>query len=139
MSMNPKRLIDLSNRRRYRKKTESFVTAVRLILDTPGLTYEKWGAEQRAKSGDWLVDNAGDVYTVDADVFARTYRRVSPGVYVKATPVWVEIATSAGSIETKEGRSHHRAGDYLVFNEADGGDGYSVSAEAFRSMYEPDE
>ncbi len=127
------------SRRRYRKKAESFVTAVRLSLDTPGLTYEKWGAQQRAKSGDWLVDNEGDVYTVDAQVFARTYRGVSPGVYVKTTPVWVEIATSAGSIETKEGRSHYRAGDYLVFNEADSGDGYCMTADAFRSMYEPDD
>jgi hypothetical protein len=127
------------SRRRYRKKTESFVTAVRLTLDTPGLTYEKWGAQQRAKSGDWLVDNAGDVYTVDEDVFARTYRRVSPGVYVKTTPVWVEVAASAGSIETKEGRSHYRAGDYLIFNESDGSDGYCMAAETFGSMYEPDD
>jgi hypothetical protein len=32
------------------------------------------GAEQRCKRGDWLVDNGGEVYTVDGDSFARTYR-----------------------------------------------------------------
>ena len=67
----------MSERRRYRKKTTSSVTAVHLDLDTTGFTYRKWGAEQRCKQGDWIVDNDGDVYTVDADVFARTYRRVS--------------------------------------------------------------
>lgn len=115
----------------------SFVTAVRLDLDTEGFTYRKWGDVQRCKRGDWLVDNVGDVYTVDADVFARTYRRVSPGVYVKTAPVWAEIAESAGSIETREGRSQYAAGDYIVFNEEGGGDGYCVSREKFESMYEP--
>jgi hypothetical protein len=124
-------------RRRYRKREMSFVTAVRLDLDTEGFTYRKWGDVQRCKRGDWLVDNVGDVYTVDADVFARTYRRVSPGVYVKTAPVWAEIAESAGSIETREGRSQYAAGDYIVFNEEGGGDGYCVSREKFESMYEP--
>jgi len=113
------------------------VTAVQIDLDTPGFAYRKWGAEQRCKRRDWIVDNDGDVYTVDADVFARTYRRVSQGLYVKITPVWAEVADSAGAIPTKEGESHYEKGDYLVFNEEGGGDGYCMTAQKFEATYEP--
>ena len=126
----------MSERRQYRKKKPSFVTAVRLNLDTDGFSYRKWGTEQRCKHGDWIVDNEGEVYTVDADAFARTYQQRSPGVYGKTTLVWAEVADASGSVETKEGRSHYCAGDYLVFNEEDGGDSYSVGREKFESMYE---
>ena len=124
-------------RRKYFRKPSSVVAAVRLDLDTSGFTYRKWGAEQHCKRGDWIVDSDGDIHTVDGDVFARTYRQISAGVYLKTTPTWAEVATSAGSIETKEGRSHYAAGDYLVFNEEDGGDGYCVKREKFEAMYEP--
>ena len=61
------------------------------------------GAKQRAKRGDWLVDNGGDVYSVDARTFARTYKRLQPGKYLKTTPIWAERASEAGSVKTKEG------------------------------------
>lgn len=113
------------------------MTAVRIALDTDGLVYRKWGGEQRAKAGDWLVDNDGDVYTVDADVFARTYRRVElgPGSYVKATPVWAQQAEKAGSVKTKEGVTHYHAGDYLVSNNPDGSDEYAIAADKFAELY----
>lgn len=126
-------------RRRYRKKANQFVVAVRLQMDTRGFSYRKWGGEQRCKPGDWLVDNQGDVYTVDGEVFASTYRSVGPGVYVKTTPVWAEVASRPGSVATKEGRSHYSAGDYLVYNHPDGTDAYCITAAKFESMYEPDE
>ena len=128
----------MENRRRYRKRSEQAVTAIRLNVDTDGLVYRKWGGEQVGKRGDWLIDNANDVYTVDAESFARTYRAVGPGRYVKTAPVWAEVATEAGRIATKEGVSSYDAGDYLVFNEADGTDAYCVSAAKFAAMYEPD-
>ena len=109
------------------------------MLDTDGLTYRKWGGEQRAKPGDWIVDNEGDIYTVDADVFARTYRRTGPGTYVKTTPVWVEQAQRAGNVKTKEGVTHYKSGDYLVSNNHDGSDAYAISAAKFESMYTPDD
>ncbi|MGB5615803.1 MAG: hypothetical protein WBM78_03110 [Desulfobacterales bacterium] len=126
-------------RRRYRKKADRFVIAVRLDLDTDGFSYRKWGAEQRCKRGDWLVDNEGDIYSVDSDVFAKTYRRVSPGVYVKTGPVWAEVATAPGSVVTNEGKSFYKAGDYLVYNNEDGTDAYCIGADKFESMYELDE
>jgi hypothetical protein len=42
-------------------------------------------------------------------------------------------------VETKEGQSHYRAGDYLVSNNEDGSDAYAISAAKFESMYVPDE
>jgi hypothetical protein len=127
----------MSARTQYRKKNDQLVVAVKLDLVTDGLIYQKWGSQQRAKAGDWLVDNAGEVYTVDADVFARTYESVSRGLFRKTGTVWAEVANSAGSVKTKEGESHYEKGDYLVFNNKDGSDGYCMSAEKFRAMYEP--
>jgi hypothetical protein len=125
-------------RRRYRKRREHPVVAIRLELDTNGFTYRKWGGEQRCKAGDWLVDNKGDIYTVDAEVFQRTYGAIAPGLYVKTTPVWAEVATVAGSITTREGISHYERGDYIVSNNEDGTDAYCISATKFETMYEPD-
>ena len=129
----------MGNRRRYRKKADKFVVAVQLDLDTEGFTYRKWGAEQRCKQGDWIVDNYGDIYSVDAEVFAKTYRKTGDGIYVKTTPIWAEVATQPGSVVTIEGESHYQSGDYLVYNNEDGTDAYCMSATKFESMYELDE
>jgi hypothetical protein len=129
----------MTTRRRYRKKADQFVVAIQLDLEMAGFTYRKWGAEQKCKTGDWLVDNNGDVYTVNAEVFTRTYHKIGAGIYVKSTPIWAERATQSGSVTTNEGRSHYSAGDYLVSNNEDGTDAYCISAEKFESMYEPDD
>ncbi len=128
----------MKNLTRYRKRPGQAVTAVQLDLETTGFVYQKWGAEQRCKQGDWLVNNDGDFYTVDADVFTRTYRQVSPGRFVKTTPVWARQVDSGGSIKTIEGESHYKAGDYLVYNNEDGTDGYCMSTDRFHGMYEID-
>ena len=112
----------MSPRRRYRRKPNQFVIAVQLRLDTAGFSYRKWGDDQFCKAGDWLVDN-----------------EVHRGAYVKTTPVWAETAEEHGRVATKEGHSHHAKGDYLVFNNEDGTDGYAVSSDKFHSMYEPDD
>ena len=112
------------------------VIAVQLNLDTEGFAYEKWGGTQTCKQGDWIVNNDGETYTIDADTFFSTYAPKSPGLYVKVTPVWAKPATVAGSIETKEGATHYAAGDILVFNNADGTDGYAMAQDKFASMYE---
>src|SRR5262245_22290851 len=127
-----------SKRRKYVKRPDQAVAAVRLLLDTPGIVYTKWGHEQRAKPGDWLVDNDGDVYTVAADVFERTYRHVverGPGAYVKVTPIWAERTERSGSVKTKEGQTQYEAGDYIVSNTREGSDGYAIQAAKFEAMY----
>lgn len=124
---------------RYKKRSTSLITAVQLDLDTEGLRYRKWGADQRCKPGDWLVDNDGDIYTVDAETFARTYRLVTPGRYAKTSVVWSEIAETDGVIATKEGETHYRRGDRLVYNAAERRDGYAMAAPTFDELYEPAE
>jgi hypothetical protein len=126
----------MSARQRYFKREQTEVIAVQLDLDTGGFTYRKWGGDQACKPGDWLVNNGGDVYTVDRATFARTYRLASPGLYRKQTPVWAEQTKGAGSIKTREGVTHYEAGAYLVFNDEGGKDGYAVTAPAFEAMYE---
>lgn len=134
-------LFPMNKRRRYRRSDypNHFVTAVQLRLDTQGFVYQKWGARQRCKRGDWLVDNCGDIYTVDANVFEKTYRQLSPGVFTKDSPVYAKQATCDGRVMTLEGVSEYHAGDYIVSNNADGSDAYSISAEKFEAMYKTDE
>jgi hypothetical protein len=120
----------------YRRKEQATVVAVRIDLDTDGLSYRKWGGIQRAKRGDWLVDNDGDVYTVEADTFEQTYREIGRGVYRKIGNVWATRAETAGTIKTKEGATAYAPGDYLVFNDADGRDGYAMKEETFHRLYE---
>ena len=126
-------------RRRFRPRADRFVVAVQLQLETDGFGYRKWGHEQRCQAGDWLVDNDGDVYTVAADSFARTYRALRRGHYVKVTPVWAEQAAEAGSVATKEGRSAYAAGDWIVSNNEDGSDAYAIGADKFARLYEADD
>jgi hypothetical protein len=129
----------METRKRYRRRPDQAVIAVKIDLDIDGFSYRKWGGLQHCKRGDWLVDNAGDVYTVDAESFARTYRAVGPGTFVKSVPVWAKLAASAGRVATKEGSTGYAAGDYLVSNNEDGSDAYAIDRQKFESMYEPDE
>jgi hypothetical protein len=129
----------MGNRKRYKKRADQTVVAVQLDLETAGFTYNKWGAEQRCKQGDWIVDNDGDIYSIDREVFAKTYRMVKSGSYVKTTSIWAEKATKAGKVKTKEGESHYKKGDYIVSNNEDGTDAYCISAAKFESTYELEE
>ena len=122
-------------RMRYKKKFDQSVIAVQLVLDTDGFRYRKWGAEQHCKQGDWLVDNNGDIYTVDQQVFANTYHQIKPGTYMKTTYVWAEVAEKEGIVKTNEGESHYKSGDYLVFNNEDGTDAYCIGADKFEAIY----
>ena len=75
--------------------------------------------------------------TVDGDTLARTYRSVSPGVYMKTAPVWAELAERGGFIRTKEGVTHYEVGAYIVYNDLEDRDGYAVNADPFEEMYQP--
>lgn len=127
----------MSRLRKYVRRADTLVTAVQLALDTDGFAYRKWGGVQQASAGDWLVDNGGDVYTVERETFERTYRKVGPGVFKKDQPVWACVADQDGKITTKEGETHYRAGDIIVFNDEQERDGYAMTAAAFEKLYEP--
>lgn len=125
-------------RQRFRRRPDQAVTAIQMNLGFDSLNYRKWDDDQQARPGDWLVDNDGDVYTVAADSFALTYRQIGPGRWLKSAPVWAEQAQSDGSVPTKEGRTHYKAGDWVVSNQPDGSDAYAISAARFQKMYEAD-
>lgn len=129
----------MGERQRYRRRPGQPVVAVQLKLNTEGFKYTKWGEEQRCKANDWLVDNNGEVYTVDADSFARTYTAEGRGTYVKTGKVWAEQAAEAGRVATKEGGTNYESGGWLVSNEEDGSDAYAVSTKKFEESYELDE
>lgn len=129
----------MGERRRFRRRPSQPVVAVQLDLDMDGFVYRKWGDEQRCKANDWVVNNNGDVYTVDAVSFASTYTAVGQGTYVKTGKVWAEQAETRGRVATKEGSTGYEAGDWLVSNEEDGSDAYAISAKQFEDSYELDE
>ena len=106
------------------------VAAILLNLETDGFTCRKWGGEQTCKPGDWIVDNAGSVYTLDCDSFARTDRADSPDLYRKVAPNWADLAPHDAAIKTKEGA-------YPVFKDEQRQDGYAVTVPVFEIMYEP--
>jgi len=121
---------------RYRRKAATPVVAIQLSLDIDGMTYHKWGNRQHAKRDDWLVNREGDVYTIDQQTFARTYRAISEGLFEKVSDIWARKARQAGSVSTQEGKTAYRAGDYLVSNDPAGTDTYAISAEKFHDLYE---
>ena len=96
-------------RSRFRRRPAQAVTAVQLALDFDGFSYRKWGDTQTAQAGDWLVDNGSEVYTVAADSFARTYRQIGPGRWLKTGSVWAQQVRRSGSVATKEGRTHYQS------------------------------
>ena len=102
-----------------------------------GFTYRKWGGVQTASAGDWLVNRQDEAYTVAREVFERTYRMISPGLYEKVSSVWARVAESDGAIATQEGETHYQAGDMIVFNDPEGRDGYAMTVETFAKLYEP--
>lgn len=126
----------MRTRQKFVKRSSQFVVAVQLDLLTNGFTYQKWGSVQSCKPGDWIVNNNGDTYTINRDVFLATYKATAPGQYVKTTPVWAEVATNSGEVHTKQGSTHYEPGDYLVYNASDSEDGYAVPKTTFERMYE---
>jgi hypothetical protein len=123
--------------RPYRKREGTAVMAIQLKLDMDAFTYRKWGGLQTCKSGDWIVDRNGSVHTVDAETFARTYKQVGPATYVKQGQVWAAPARSDGAITTKEGVTHYKQGDVLVWNDKECKDGYAIAKDIFPTLYEP--
>ncbi|SMF15405.1 hypothetical protein SAMN02745866_01004 [Alteromonadaceae bacterium Bs31] len=124
----------MPQRNAYQRKVNS-VSAVQLKLDLIEFRFRKWGAEQRCKKNDWLVDNEGDVYPVDKDYFDKYYRQIGPGEYTKVGTVWAEQAAHTGFTPTLEGQSEFRVGDYIVYDQPEGGDAHVVEKSKFEVMY----
>lgn len=124
-----------------RKKTPP-VTAIQLAFDVPKdiphlFKYQKWGSLQGCKPNDWLVKTSeGEVYTIDEQSFANTYTRVSGDSYQKSVGVYAYQCEADGAISTKEGTTYYKAGDWVTYNDKELTDGYAISDEKFRKLYD---
>lgn len=134
-----------SELRPYRRRANTAVTAIPLDLSANSdskvgdalFTYHKWDNTQTAKTGDWLVNNGNEVYTVDRETFENSYAPTdADGQYIKTRKVWARRATEPGAIQTKEGSTPYEAGDWLVFNQPNGEDGYAIRPGRFSELYE---
>ena len=126
----------MSELKKYVPKLDATVIAVQIDLDTQGITYMKWGAEQRCSRGDWLVNNGGDTYTVTDDTFTRTYRMERPGLYRKAASVWARVAQEKGWVRSEEGETEYEPGDYIAFHAPDAELGWAVPPVEFLERYD---
>lgn len=124
--------------KKYKKRENQVITGIQLTLDTGGFDYKKWGGNQRCKAGDWIVNSDGDCYTVDQESFAKTYTEVAPGQYLKTATIWAEQVETAGFVDTKEGRSAYKPGDYIAYNNEDCTDSYAITKEKFAQKYRED-
>ncbi|MDA7425302.1 hypothetical protein [Thalassococcus lentus] len=124
---------------RYTRREQTNVTAIKIDMETDGFTYRKWGGEQIVRPGDWLVDNNGDVYTVDGEAFEATYAKVSQGIYTKTAHVWAREAESDGQVQSTSGFTQYHAGDMVVFRDEREIDGWAMSKADFAALYQVDE
>lgn len=91
------------------------------------------GSRLTALAGDWLLETYGSTWTVNADVFERTYEKQADGTYLKIVAVTARKLTTEVDIVTLEGIAHALPGDWLVCNPA--GDVWPVNAEEFSRRY----
>ena len=117
--------------RRYRGT--AVVRAVRLTA--PRVWRTGRGSELSAAAGDWLVSDGAEEWTVAAEVFARSYRALPDGRYVKDADVWAVRADRAGEVSTLEGPVRNEAGDWVL--RGVDGELWTVTDAYFRSHYEP--
>jgi len=122
-------------RLKYQKREDQIVLGVQINLDTEGITFNKWGGKQQCSSGDWLINNDGECYTVKQDTFESTYKEIAPAQFLKIAPVWAVKAVDAGRVKTEEGYTSYVPGDYIVAHTEDGSDAYAVTPSKFEKMY----
>ena len=125
--------------KRYKRKP-NLVSAIQLRFDTDNIEclfkYNKWGDTQSCKPNDWVIENNGEVYTIDNESFQNTYQAITPGRYSKIAYVWAKEALSDGKVKTKEGFTHYQKGDMIVSNDEKFLDQYAMSKEQFLELYE---
>ena len=122
------------------------VNAIQLTFDESekSISYVKWGGEQTAKFGDWLVHNptGGDTYTVDNESFYNTYMAVADtfGLYQKKGAWCKRVPFNAApfTIPTKEGGTQVNPGDWLMANNVDLSDKYAMRHEKWLKLYGDD-
>ena len=122
-----------SHGRRYRSKitvTAEPVTVVSIWASTTG-------DQLRARAGDWWVCDGADRWSVDGEIFARTYVRIGGDRYRKVAAVTAAVISEPLTVPTLEGVVSGSPGDYLVGNP--GGDVWVIPAAVFTARYEQEQ
>lgn len=92
------------------------------------------GSVLHAKVGDWRVTGSnGASWSVDAEVFAKTYGHIHGSSYVRRGLVKARPASAFEDADTLEGQSRAVAGSWLV--EGEGGERWFVPDPTFRESY----
>jgi len=133
----------MNSKQQYRRKANR-VVAIQMNFEnaaagddnTSLFKYHAWGDVQKCKPYDWVVNNNGEVYTIDDESFQDTYEELSLGVYAKVSSVWAKEASEDGKVKTKEGYTHFKKGDMIVSNDEKFLDQYAMSKEKFFELYE---
>lgn len=94
------------------------------------------GSALSARAGDWLITDGVQEWTVEADIFARTYRRLPDGRFAKDAPVDAVRTDRPLDVPTLEGVARAEAGDWVL--RGVDGELWPVSDAYFRSTYTPD-
>jgi hypothetical protein len=122
----------LRGARRYR--STATVHATRL---TEAHTWQTArGSDLTGRAGDWRVTDGVEEWTVEAGIFARTYRQLPDGRYAKDATVDAVRTERPLDVPTLEGVARAEAGDWVL--RSDDGELWTVTDAYFRSAYAPD-
>jgi len=124
-----------SKRREFTPRDNKYVEAIKLDLDFDGFTFQKWGHSQKCKRNDWLIFSEGDTYTVDHEYFLQHFKTQSPGRWKKVGKICAEEAEENGFVQTLEGKTNYKKGDFIVSNYGKGGDQYAIPRIVFHNKY----
>lgn len=104
-------------------------------LSTGGEWESSSGARMRSQSGDWLITDGQQRWSVDSTIFAATYELVEDGWFRKVAPVRARRLDHSVRIETPEGEDTLQPGDWLVTGST--GECWGMSEADFRERYRP--
>jgi hypothetical protein len=122
----------LRGARRYR--STAVVRATRLARPYTWRTAR--GSALSARAGDWRLSDGVEEWTVEADIFARTYRRLPDGRFTKDAPVDAARTDRPLDVPTCEGVARAEAGDWVL--RGVDGELWTVTDAYFRSTYTPE-
>lgn len=109
------------------------VTAVRAAEDWTWVNDS--GETMQARAGDWRVTNdEGRTWSVDPDIFLRTYRQLAGDRWRRTGDVRARPAAPGEVVESLEGRQTAKTGDWVI--EGAQGERWVTSARHFEANYE---
>jgi hypothetical protein len=117
--------------RRYR--STAVVRATR--LSEPSTWRTDRGSSMSAHAGAWRVTDGVEEWTVEADIFARTYDRLPDGRFAKHATVDAVRTDQARDVPTLEGVARAEAGDWILRGAE--GELWTVTDSYFRAHYAP--